>query len=114
MTLELMVIRHAKSIINSDETIIGGRHPRAPLDILGIRQSVLLGMRLNQDQVMCNKIYSAPLLRHRQTAEIVGDIAGYEPSKIEYVNALSEIDYGEAEGKKKRCIEYNRVTESFL
>ncbi len=69
MSTRLIVIRHAESEANAEGRIQG--HLDIPLSPLGLRQSALLADRLGFHGV--EVLYSSPLSRARQTADIVAE-----------------------------------------
>lgn len=89
--MRLLLIRHAQSSANAERRIQG--HLDVPLSERGLRESALLAERLAQQAI--DVLYTSPLRRARQTAEVVGAKLGLE--LIERP-ALIERDVGELAG----------------
>ena len=85
-------IRHGESVGNIQGTIQGSID--LPLTETGIYQSQLLSNYLNVKNL--DFFYSSPLLRAKQTAEIINQKFNLE---IKFTNNLREYNYGIAEGK---------------
>lgn len=86
MTL-LYLIRHARSIWNAEGRWQGQADP--PLDAIGLKQAHALAERL-QDEALA-AVYSSPLARARQTAEIIAQ-ACHTPLILD--DRLKERDIG--------------------
>ena len=90
MTL-LYLIRHARSTWNAENRMQGQADP--PLDDLGRAQARALAERLKGETF--HAIYSSPLARARETAEIV---AAYHDIPLLFDDRLKERDLGEWTG----------------
>ncbi|MDW8326499.1 MAG: histidine phosphatase family protein [Anaerolineales bacterium] len=90
MTL-LYLIRHARSIWNAEGRWQGQADP--PLDAIGLKQAHALAERLRDEALAA--VYSSPLARARQTAEIIAQ-ACHAPLILD--DRLKERDIGEWAG----------------
>jgi broad specificity phosphatase PhoE len=87
----LIVARHGETDWNRENRFQG--HADPPLNELGRRQSAELAESLVGDGI--TRVYTSPLRRAAETAEIVADRLGLE---VETVDALREIDVGSWSG----------------
>lgn len=96
--MKLYFFRHGETDANVRNIYQGGRD-LFPLNENGFFQAAKLRDTLKTAQLPI--IYSSPLERARQTAEIVASANG---AKIEVMHDLHEITFGEAEGMRSREI----------
>jgi broad specificity phosphatase PhoE len=75
MSNEILLARHAQTADNAGGRILGRRDP--PLTALGLAQAQRLGAAL--DGAGLRALWTSPLLRARQTAEVVGAALGLAP-----------------------------------
>ena len=87
----LFLIRHGRSVWNADHRIQGQADP--PLDGVGREQARRLAERLREDAPVT--LYTSPLQRAQETAEIVGEALGVPVVPDE---RLKEYDVGEITG----------------
>jgi len=88
----LIFIRHGETAWNREKRFQG--HSDVPLNERGLLQAELLAGALQRERV--SKLVSSPLIRARQTAEIIGarlDLA------VEVMRELTELSFGEYEGE---------------
>lgn len=90
---QIYIIRHGQSTANANEIISGQQE--GSLTKLGEEQAVLAAEKLHDIDL----IVTSPLLRARQTAEIVAQHLGYPPEEIQVLPDLIERNLGELEGK---------------
>jgi len=88
----LLLIRHAESVGNAERRLQG--QGDFPLSERGVDQARLLAQRLSITERLV-ALYASPLLRTRQTAEIVAE-AVHLP--VQFIDDLCEYDFGEASG----------------
>jgi len=91
--MRLYFVRHGQSEANV-QSVISNRDLPHPLTELGRQQAMQLAQAMAA--VPVTRIYSSPLLRARQTAEILSAALG---APIEITDALREFDCGIAEGR---------------
>lgn len=98
--MEIIAIRHGETEQNKDGKVMGSRVD-APLDSEGRKQA----RRVTEELVKYGftHMYSSPLLRAKQTAEIVNEVLNIP---LEFSELLVERDLGELSGEK-----YERVLE---
>jgi broad specificity phosphatase PhoE len=89
--MRLLLIRHGESLANAEGRLQG--HLDIPLSDRGRRQAERLGERLAPLGV--DALYTSPLLRAKETAEIIGVRLGLALAERA---ALMERNWGEAEG----------------
>ena len=87
---KLILIRHGQTEMNAQNLYFGKLNP--PLNDLGIEQASMVKEKLSNIVYDC--IYSSPLERARETAEI----CNYLNKEIIYDNRLEEINFGAFEG----------------
>jgi len=90
----LVLARHGQAQVNADRRM-SARPPGSPLTELGRQQAGDLGARLAEAHPVVDAVYASPLLRARQTAEIVAKAFGLNP--IERPE-IAEVDIGILEG----------------
>ncbi len=91
--MRLYFVRHGESVANVINEI-SNRGYRHGLTEKGVAQAQALAVRLACEQI--GRIYSSPLLRAEQTAQILSDALGIP---FEITDALREWDCGIAEGR---------------
>lgn len=69
MTLRITCVRHAQSVANREGIVQG--HLDSPLSDIGRRQAEALAGALRAEAAHFDRVVSSPLLRARQTAEIL-------------------------------------------
>lgn len=89
--MHLLLIRHGQSQANIDHII---QNDDDPLTDLGRRQADVLGQHLSATREITH-LYSSPLARARETAEIIGRHIGLGPA---FEPGLAEINAGKAAG----------------
>lgn len=94
--MTLYLLRHGESVANVTHTF-ASRKLDLPLTEFGFEQVKQIASPMKA--LGFSKIYTSPLIRAQQTAEIVGNTCGLKPIVLE---ALCEIDVGILDGK---CIE---------
>lgn len=82
--LRLLLVRHGRTAWNVERRVLG--RTDLPLDEVGLEQAAALPARIGA----VDRVWSSPLLRARQTAQVLGEPA-LEPG-------LQEMDQGELEG----------------
>ena len=97
----LYFVRHGESLINISDlfgTSLGTKEDMA-LTALGEEQALAAGKKAAADGFHCDLIVSSPLLRAKQTAEIIARQIDYPLDRIQYSDLLMEIHFGELEGR---------------
>ena len=94
----IILVRHGPIEFNK-KNIIQGQEVDPLINKLGKKQAEYTGSYLSK-YFKFNKIYSSPLLRAKQTAEIIGKQLGYK-KKISFDKNLQERKKGIFSGKKK-------------
>jgi probable phosphoglycerate mutase len=93
---ELILVRHGESDVNV-QRVLGGEVSCTGLSDLGRRQATALRERWEAgDAPAADVLYSSPLPRARETAEIINPALGDLPIKIE--QDLEELRPGQADG----------------
>lgn len=86
----IIVVRHGRTASNASGLLLGRQDP--PLDETGRAQAAAMAATL----AGIDRVVSSPLLRTRQTAEAVAEVAGTE---VEVDERFIELDYGEWDGR---------------
>ena len=83
-----------------------------PLNESGIRQAQMLGEAFSLTKI--DLLYTSPLIRARQTAEIIAQMHGLDKLKPIVEPGLTELDGGLLEGRKfsDLAVEYPEVIEA--
>ena len=108
--VRLVFVRHGESEANRLE-VFSNRGPGHPLTRLGREQAIDLARRLRAMDV--DRIYSSPLARAVETAQILQQELGVE---IETTDALREFDVGAFEGSSDQAHwrEFGDVVEAWM
>ena len=108
--MNLIFVRHGESTANV-ERIVSNRDSMHALTERGVQQAEELVRSLSS--IKFSRIYSSPILRARQTAEIVGRSLGVD---LEIADGLKEYDCGELEGKgdEQTWIDHYKVVSAWL
>lgn len=93
MAVWLYLVRHGETLWNTEGRLCGSSD--VPLSAVGQQQAHQVAQRLRA--VPLAAVYSSPLVRARQTAEIIAAPHGVP---VQVVAALREIDYGAWEGMR--------------
>jgi len=88
-------VRHGESEANLAE-IASGQGNDVPLTITGRQQAKAAGQSLKDKEI--ELVVSSPLIRTKQTAEIIAKEIGYDPKKIVYNPLFAERSLGTYEG----------------
>ena len=100
--MKIYFIRHGETDYNK-KLISQGQKRGIPINQTGIIQSKRTGLYLKNHRLADGNfdcIYSSPLLRSKQTAEIIADEINYK-KEIIYDSRLMEKDKGDLTNKKK-------------
>jgi len=98
--MNIYLVRHGENEDNA-AGILNGRRD-LPLTALGKEQSLAVAIALAKRVKKIDAIYSSPLLRARQTAEVIADKTGVKDFIVE--DDLIERDYGILTGKSRTDI----------
>lgn len=93
-TIPFYFIRHGQTDWNREGRLMGQND--IPLNKTGIKQAQVAASGLNDLQI--DRIVSSPLLRAKQTAEIISNTIS---APISFHDDLKEVYFGTAEGKLK-------------
>ncbi len=110
--LTIYLIRHAEATNNIHPEFISGRTYTAELTKRGIEQSIFLGERLLKDNIFFNTVYSSPIKRALDTANIVSTILSIKTNAIIKVDSLEELDFGDWEGRPASTIYTKEILKS--
>jgi broad specificity phosphatase PhoE len=101
MSLEIFIARHGQNEDNVNGILNG--HRDLPLSDLGRDQAKELGQAIKDADLKFDAVYSSPLVRAFETAEIVADIA--DLPKPQVYDLLIERDFGVMTGQPVSKIE---------
>lgn len=109
--MRLYFIRHGESEANLVNEFSNRNHEKHPLTEKGRQQAQALAEQLRD--VKFSAIYASPMLRARQTAEILN---GPHALEIQITPAICEHDAGDLEGRSDRAAwdEYNKLFETWI
>jgi broad specificity phosphatase PhoE len=109
--MKLYFVRHGESEANVAKVFSNQKHELHPLTQTGREQAQTLAEKLRD--VKFTAIYASPMLRARQTAEILN--APHELT-VQFVPALLEHDAGNFEGRadEEAWNEYSRLFETWV
>lgn len=95
-TIPFYFLRHGQTEWNREGRLMGQQD--IPLNLHGIKQAEEVAFILKESGVTIDRIVASPLLRAKQTAEIINDSLDVP---IHFYTGLKEVHFGEAEGKLK-------------
>lgn len=93
--------RHAESMGNVNNHLIGGRSNHLPLSDRGYVQANLLGARLAREQFSPDHVFSSIAVRAMETARISCENIGFDYGRVVFSEDLVELSQGEWEGKNR-------------
>jgi probable phosphoglycerate mutase len=99
MSMFLLLCRHGNTFGPGEKVVWVGARTDLPLTGTGVAQAAEIGQALVRNGIVLARICAGPLLRTRQTAEVLAAAIGLARDRVETVQALAEIDYGTWEGK---------------
>lgn len=106
--MKLYLLRHGESVANVTHTF-ASKKLDLPLTEFGIQQVNQIAEPMKN--IGFDIIYSSPLLRARQTAEIIGNTCGFNPIVVE---SLREIDVGELDAKCIAEIDHRKIYDEVI
>ena len=106
----LYLIRHGETAGNSEGRFQG--IVDNPLNESGMQQAQMLGMAFSLSRV--DVLYTSPLLRARQTAQMIAQMHGLQKLEPVVEPGLSELDGGLLEGRRfeELAVEYPEVMQA--
>ncbi|RMG65423.1 MAG: histidine phosphatase family protein [Bacteroidetes bacterium] len=97
--LTVYLIRHAESVGNLNNHLIGGQSNHFPLTPRGVAQARRLGQRLHREGYQFDQFYASPAVRAQDTARLVAEAIGFDPAHFRTDPRLLEQSQGEWEGQ---------------
>lgn len=101
--MRVTLLRHAATAGNEQRRYVG-RRTDEPLSARGIEQCARFGERLDVD-----KVYTSPMLRARQTAELC-----FPQARVVPVAGLEEFDFGDFEGRSAHEMEHDAAYRTWV
>lgn len=102
-------IRHAESMGNVNNHLIGGQSNHYPLSDRGIHQSHLLGGRLRRDGYSFDHVFCSPAVRAQETCRIACEAMGIPAATIQATDQILELSQGDWEGQERKKIYTSEV-----
>jgi probable phosphoglycerate mutase len=97
--MRLILCRHGNTFRTGERSVWVGARSDLPLVEAGVRQARDIGSAIKLNNTGLSRIYAGPLLRTKQTAELISSECRPPAPPIAIVDELKEIDYGAWEGK---------------
>jgi len=97
--MHLILCRHGDTFRPGDRVVWVGARSDPPLVETGARQARDIGSALMANNVVLSRIYAGPLLRAKQTADLIESALQPLTTPITIADELREIDYGSWEGR---------------
>ena len=94
---KLVVVRHGNTFNSGDVILRVGSATDIPLTETGMRQGEAVGRELKRRGLAVDRIFFAPLMRTRQSAD--GIAASFPQVPSEAAEFLTELDYGSDDGR---------------
>lgn len=95
--MNIYFVRHGETLSNANHTLAG--HLDVPLDEKGIDQAKSAAEDILKKQISIDKIFTSPLGRATETADIIAKHIGYKPENISIDYELIERDFGVYSGQ---------------
>jgi len=95
---KIFLLRHGETLWNTEQRLQG--HKDSDLTDVGREQALQNGLKLKSLVADSPRFISSPLGRCRETANIVANAIGFDPSRIEYEDRVKEISFGAWEGQQ--------------
>ena len=111
--MRLILARHGNTFGPGDKVVWVGAKTDLPLTDQGRTQAEAIGKTFRQLDIKPGRVIAGPLLRTRQSAELILKAAGLTTPPIEIDDRLTEIDYGNWEGKSSAEIRQLYGAEPF-
>ncbi len=96
--MRVVLVRHGETLSNRGRLALGRLDP--PLSDVGLRQAAVLAEAIahgyHHASNRISAVYTSPLLRARQTAQIIAKRLGFEDTTV--LESLTEMDVGETDG----------------
>jgi 2,3-bisphosphoglycerate-dependent phosphoglycerate mutase len=99
--IKIIFLRHGNTFEATDTPVQVGAKTDLPLTLKGHQQAEKVASYLTQNQLIPDHIYTGPLKRHLETADIM---ASHFNVPVIPCSALNELDYGDWEGKTQEKI----------
>jgi len=93
--VEIYLVRHGQNVDNANGTLNG--HRDLPLTAVGLEQAREVAQLAKDNDLVFDYIYTSPLIRAKQTAEVIAEYTG--SPKPEIINELIERDLGALTGR---------------
>jgi broad specificity phosphatase PhoE len=97
---DVHLLRHGQTDYTEVDRFCGRHDP--PLNVRGV--AMAWHMAASHTPAPWGAVYTSPLRRARQTAEVIAALAGLE---VDVEPGLRELDFGEWEGQTKREVEHD-------
>lgn len=112
--MHLILCRHGNTFRAGERIVWVGARSDLPLVETGERQARDIGSALNLNTVVLSRIYAGPLLRTKQTAELIASELQPRTTPITIAEELREIDYGAWEGKTNEEISADGAEQALV
>jgi broad specificity phosphatase PhoE len=97
--MHVILCRHGNTFRAGEKAVWVGARSDLALVETGVRQAKDIGSAIKLNNIVLSRIYAGPLLRTKQTAELVSSELHPATTPITIAVELKEIDYGAWEGK---------------
>ncbi len=94
--IKIIFLRHGNTFESTEVPVQVGAKTNLPLTEKGRQQAEAACAYLEKNRLVPDHIYTGPLTRHLETADI---LASHFEAPVIHTSALNEIDYGQWEGK---------------
>jgi broad specificity phosphatase PhoE len=102
--MRLLLVRHGNTFGSGDKVVWVGARTDLALVEKGRDQARAIGRALTRVSSRPRAIFSGPLRRTRETADIIANEIGFPVTEIAGDTCLRELDYGKWEGKSSQEI----------
>jgi len=110
--MHLILCRHGNTFRAGERSVWVGARSDLPLVETGVRQAREIGSAIKSNNIVLSQIYAGPLLRTKQTAELISSELLPTTTPIVAADELREIDYGAWEGKTNEEVSAGGGTEA--
>ncbi len=106
----LYLIRHAESVMNTNNHLVGGRSNETPLTERGMGQARQLGAYLLEHEIAPTGVFTSPAVRTKSTAATALEVMGLDVRQI-VADEIQELEQGEWVGRERSEVYTDEVMQ---
>lgn len=111
MAKKIYFVRHGESEANVRK-VFAGQRDNSKLTTIGKEQAKLIGRRIHDSNLSIQKIYTSPLLRTKETTEIIIQNAKLKNVEVLFDERIAEYDMGDITGMPIRHVKSEELVSA--